>query len=42
MRWFGKSKHIAAKARFSLPRWIKARFDAAQTTKENANGRQEA
>ena len=36
MRWFGKGRHVAAKARFSLPRWIKARFDAAQTTKDNA------
>ena len=36
MRWFRKGKQVAAKARFSLPRWIKARFDAAQTTKDNA------
>ena len=36
MRWFGKGRQVAAKARFSLPRWIKARFDAAQTTKDNA------
>ena len=35
MRLFGK-KSKAAKARFSLPMWIKARFDAAQTTKDNA------
>ena len=35
MRLFGK-KPKAAKARFSLPMWIKARFDAAQTTKDNA------
>ena len=36
MRWFRKGRQVAAKARFSLPRWIKARFDAAQTTKDNA------
>ena len=35
MRLFGK-KPKAVKARFSLPRWIMARFDAAQTTKDNA------
>ena len=36
MRWFGKKNSAPVKARFSLPRWIKARFDAAQTTKDNA------
>ena len=36
MRWFGKKKPAPVKARFSLPRWIRARFDAAQTTKDNA------
>ena len=35
MRLFGK-KPKPAKARLSLPRWIMARFDAAQTTKDNA------
>ena len=35
MRWFGKKNSAPVKARFSLPRWIKARFDAAQTTKDN-------
>jgi hypothetical protein len=35
MRLFGK-KPKAVKARFSLPRWIMARFDAAQTTKDSA------
>ena len=29
-----KPDHV--RARFSLPRWIRARFDAAQTTKDNA------
>ena len=28
--------HGHVRARFSLPRWIRARFDAAQTTKDNA------
>ena len=36
MTLFGKKKAAPVKARFSLPRWIKARFDAAQTTKDNA------
>ncbi len=36
MIWFGKKNSAPVKARFSLPRWIKARFDAAQTTKDNA------
>ena len=36
MTLFGKRKSAPAKARFSLPRWIRARFDAAQTTKDNA------
>ena len=37
MRWFGKKPNgERVKARFSLPRWIMARFDAAQTTKDNA------
>ena len=35
MRLFGK-KPKPAKARLSLPRWMLARFDAAQTTKDNA------
>ena len=33
MRWFGKK---AAKAVQPIARWIRARFDAAQTTKDNA------
>ena len=36
MTLFGRKKAAPVKARFSLPRWIKARFDAAQTTKDNA------
>ena len=36
MTLFGKRKAAPAKARFSLPRWIRARFDAAQTNKDNA------
>ncbi len=37
MRLFGKKRNgERVKARFSLPRWIMARFDAAQTTKDNA------
>ena len=36
MTLFGKRKSAPVKARFSLPRWIRARFDAAQTTKDNA------
>ena len=36
MTLFGKKKAAPVKARFSLPRWIRARFDAAQTTKDNA------
>lgn len=36
MRWFGKKKSPAVKAILGLPRWIRARFDAAQTTKDNA------
>ena len=35
MKWFGK-KPLSAKVRFSLPAWLRARFDAAQTTKDNA------
>ena len=35
MRLFGK-KPKPAKARLSTPRWVMARFDAAQTTKDNA------
>src|SRR5574344_2069429 len=31
-----RKKHSPIRARFSLPRWIRARFDAAQTTKDNA------
>ena len=31
-----RRKHSPIRARFSLPRWIRARFDAAQTTKDNA------
>ena len=31
-----RRKPSAVRARFSLPRWIRARFDAAQTTKDNA------
>ena len=36
MTLFGRKKAAPVKARFSLPRWIRARFDAAQTTKDNA------
>ena len=36
MTLFGKRKSAPVKARFSRPRWIRARFDAAQTTKDNA------
>ena len=31
-----RKRQSPARARFSLPRWIRARFDAAQTTKDNA------
>ena len=31
-----RRKHTPVRARFSLPRWIRARFDAAQTPKDNA------
>ena len=41
MRLFGK-KPKAAKARFSLPMWIKARFDAAQTEEERVKLEQAA
>ena len=35
MKWFGK-KRSAVRAVLGVPKWIKARFDAAQTTKDNA------
>lgn len=35
MRLFGK-KAKPVKARFAIPAWFRARFDAAQTTKDNA------
>ena len=31
-----RKRHDGVRARFSLPRWIRARFDAAQTTKDNS------
>ena len=35
MSWF-KKKPSVVKAVLGLPKWIRARFDAAQTTKDNA------
>ena len=37
MKWFGRKKASeAVRAVFGIPKWIRARFDAAQTTKDNA------
>lgn len=36
MMWFGKKKPSAVKAILGIPKWIRSRFDAAQTTKDNA------
>lgn len=35
MKWFGK-RVSRVKTHLSLPQWLRARFDAAQTTKDNA------
>lgn len=35
MRWFGKKKPVKGIMKL-VPNWIRARFDAAQTTKDNA------
>jgi lambda family phage portal protein len=35
MKWFGRKSPVV-RAVLGVPRWVKARFDAAQTTKDNA------
>ncbi len=36
MRFFGKKAKAAARSGFGIPAWLRARFDAARTTKDNA------